>query len=56
MDGDVGEVLGVGPGVKLSVSAGDTVLYSRYSSSDVEAPQGEVTFVAESSIIAKLSS
>ena len=37
------------------LQAGDTVLFSKYSSSDVETAGGEVCFVAQRSILAKLS-
>lgn len=56
-DALVGEVLAVGEDVELpGVSKGDTVLFSKYSSSDVAVPDGEVCFVAQRSVLAKLSS
>lgn len=54
MESLVGKVLHVGSAVKAKFSLGDLVLYSRYNSTDVEAAEGEVSFVAESSIVAKL--
>ena len=38
----VGTVLAVGPEVDIGVAAGDQVLFSKYGSSDLEAPKGEV--------------
>ncbi|GAB4820934.1 hypothetical protein N2152v2_007980 [Parachlorella kessleri] len=56
-DALVGEVLAVGDDVELpGVAKGDTVLFSKYSSSDVAVPGGEVCFVAQRSVLAKLSS
>lgn len=54
-DALVGEVLALGPEVDCGVAVGDSVLFSKYSSSDVEAPAGEVCFVAQKSVLAKLS-
>lgn len=51
----VGSVLAVGDDVDVGVKAGDTVLYSKYSSTDIEVPGGELCFVAQKSILAKLS-
>lgn len=51
----IGEILSVGEDVKIEVKVGDKVLYSKYSSSDVKVPDGEVSFVAEKSILAVLS-
>lgn len=52
----IGEILAVGEDVKIDVKVGNKVLYSKYSSSDVKIPDGEVSFVAEKSILATLSS
>ncbi|KAI3436540.1 hypothetical protein D9Q98_005957 [Chlorella vulgaris] len=54
-DALVGTVLAVGDAVDVGVAVGDRVLFSKYSSSDVEVPDGEVCFVAQKSILAKLS-
>jgi co-chaperonin GroES (HSP10) len=54
-DALVGEVLAVGESVEAAISKGDKVLYSKYSSTDVSVADGEVCFVAEKSILAKLS-
>lgn len=56
-DALVGEVVAVGQDVSLEgVKVGDSVLFSKYSSSDVSLPDGgEVCFVAEKSVLAKLS-
>lgn len=52
----IGEILSVGEDVKIDVKVGNKVLYSKYASSDVKIPDGEVSFVAEKSILAILSS
>jgi chaperonin GroES len=54
-DAVVGTVLAKGAGVEAEVEAGDTVLFLKYSSADVEAPDGDICFVAEKSVLAKLS-
>lgn len=56
-DALVGTVIAVGEEVALEgVAVGDAVLFSKYSSSDVSLPDGgEVCFVAEKSVLAKLS-
>ncbi|EFN58613.1 hypothetical protein CHLNCDRAFT_140815 [Chlorella variabilis] len=54
-DALVGTVLAVGEDVDIGVAAGDRVLFSKYGSSDVEVPDGEICFVAQKSILAKLS-
>ena len=54
-DALVGTVVAVGDEVELGVAAGDAVLYSKYGSSDIEGPDGVVSFVAQKSVMAKLS-
>ena len=54
-DALVGTVMAVGDDVELSIAAGDTVLFTKYGSSDLEVSDGEVCFVAQKSILAKLS-
>jgi chaperonin GroES len=54
-DALVGTVVAVGDDVDLDVKKGDAVLFSKYSSSDVAVADGEVCFVAQRSILAKLS-
>lgn len=54
-DAVIGEVLAVGGEVDIKVKAGDKILYSKYSTSDVSVPDGEVTFVAQKSVLATLS-
>jgi len=55
-DAQLGEVLAVGADVDVGVSAGDRVVFSKYSASDVKLPGGgEVCFVAQKSILATLS-
>lgn len=51
----IGKVLSVGEDVELEVKAGDQVIFSKYSSSDVKTPDGDICFVAQKSILAKLS-
>jgi chaperonin GroES len=51
----VGTVLAVGSGVESGVAIGDDVLFLKYSSADVEVPGGDICFVAEKSVLAKLS-
>ena len=54
-DAQIGTVVAVGDEVDVGVAAGDRVLFSKYGSSDVEGPDGPVSFVAQKSILAKLS-
>ena len=54
-DAVVGEVLAVGGEVDIKVSKGDKIVYSKYSTSDVSVPDGDVTFVAQKSVLATLS-
>ena len=52
----VGTVLAVGSGVEApGLAVGDSVLFLKYSSADVEVPDGDICFVAEKSVLAKLS-
>ena len=58
-----GKVVSVGPGklnddgnrVALAVKVGDTVLYGKYSGSDVEVNGKEIKILRESDILAKLA-
>lgn len=54
-DALIGTVMAVGDEVDIGVSTGDMVLFTKYGSSDIEVPNGEVCFVAQKSILAKLS-
>jgi len=54
-DAHVGTVVAIGDEVDLGVVVGDMVLFTKYGSSDLEVPNGEVCFVAQKSILAKLS-
>ena len=54
-DAVIGEVLAVGSEVDVKVKKGDQVLFAKYSTSDVEVPDGQVTFVAQKSVLAVLS-
>ncbi|DBA92413.1 hypothetical protein WJX77_011331 [Trebouxia sp. C0004] len=51
----IGVVLAVGEDVDINVKVGSKVLFSKYSSSDVKVPDGDVSFVAQKSILATLS-
>jgi chaperonin GroES len=55
MEAMVGTVVALGDEVEVSVKVGDRVLFSKYGSSDVEVPGGDVCFVAQKSIMAVLS-
>jgi len=56
MDGALtGTVVAVGDEVDIPIAAGDNVLYTKYGSSDIETDDGDVSFVAQKSILAKLS-
>ena len=48
------QVLAVGSEVTLSVSPGDKVVFNKYAMAEVEVPDGDIIFVAEKSILAKL--
>jgi len=54
-DALIGVVVAVGSEVDIKVQKGDKVLYSKYSTSDVAIPDGDVTFVAQKSVLATLS-
>lgn len=54
-DAIVGEVIAVGKDVEIAIKAGDKVLYSKYSTSDISVQDGDVTFVAQKSVLATLS-
>ena len=54
-DAIVGTVVAVGEDVDIGVATGDLVLFTKYGSSDIEVPNGEICFVAQKSILAKLS-
>lgn len=51
----IGKVLAKGSDVDSEVNVGDTVIFSKYSTSDVKVPDGEVIFVAQKSILGVLS-
>lgn len=54
-DAHIGTVVAVGEDVDCGVGVGDMVLFTKYGSSDIEVPNGEVCFVAQKSILAKLA-
>lgn len=53
-DAHFGEVIAVGSGVTLGLAAGDKVVFNKYAMAEVEVPDGDIIFVAEKSILAKL--
>ncbi|MEW5318235.1 MAG: hypothetical protein WDW38_009473 [Sanguina aurantia] len=53
-DAHIGEVIAIGNEVKLSLAKGDMVIFQRYATAEVDVPEGNVLFVAEKSIMAKL--
>jgi chaperonin GroES len=54
-DAIIGTVVAVGEDCELGLAAGDQVLFTKYGSTEVEVPDGQVCFVAEKSIMAKLA-
>ena len=54
-DAVIGKVLAKGEDVDIAVNVGDTVIFQKYSSSDVKVPDGEIIFVAQKSVLAVLS-
>lgn len=50
-----GTVVSVGEDVDVGLAAGDMVLFTKYGSSDIDTDEGSVSFVAQKSILAKLS-
>jgi hypothetical protein len=45
------QVLEVGDKVELKVSKGDTIVYSKYGTTDIEAEGGKVVFVRSDSVL-----
>ncbi|EIE24068.1 GroES-like protein [Coccomyxa subellipsoidea C-169] len=54
-DSYIGKVLAKGSEVDIEVNVGDTVIFSKYNTTDVKVPDGEVMFVAQKSVMAVLS-
>ena len=55
-DASIGTVVSVGADASESgVKPGDVVIFSKYSTSDIKVPDGEVVFVAQKSLLAILS-
>ena len=55
-DASIGKVISVGAdAVESGVKVGDVVVFSKYSTSDIKVPDGEVIFVAHKSVLAVLS-
>ncbi|CAG9464180.1 unnamed protein product [Pedinophyceae sp. YPF-701] len=52
----IGDVVAVGPDVTLELKKGDVVMFSKFGgTSDLEVADGEVCFVAQTTVLAKLS-
>ena len=51
----IGKVLAKGEDVDIAVDVGNKVIFTKYSSSDVKVPEGEIVFVAQKSVLAVLS-
>eukprot|EP01025_Chloroclados_australasicus_P034853 TRINITY_DN3557_c0_g1_i1.p2 TRINITY_DN3557_c0_g1~~TRINITY_DN3557_c0_g1_i1.p2 ORF type:complete len:165 (-),score=15.33 TRINITY_DN3557_c0_g1_i1:343-837(-) len=49
------EIIAMGQDVKLDLKAGDTVVFSKYGTADVEVADGKVVLAYEKSILATLS-
>ena len=54
-DAVIGKVLAKGKDVDIAVDVGNKVIFTKYSSSDVKVPEGEIVFVAQKSVLAVLS-
>lgn len=54
-DAIIGKVLAKGEDVDIAVDVGNKVIFTKYSSSDVKVPEGEIVFVAQKSVLAVLS-
>lgn len=54
-EAQLGEVLAIGEDADVDVKVGDTILFVKYSTSDIETPQGKLRFVAAKSVLATLS-
>ena len=53
-DALIGTVVAVGEDVDVGVAVGETVLFVKYASSDVKTAGGDVCFVSQKSVLAKL--
>jgi chaperonin GroES len=47
----IGDVVEVGDKVEIKVKKGDTVVYSKYGTTDIEVPDGKVVFVQADSVL-----
>lgn len=47
----LGEVLEIGGKVELKVSKGDTIVFQKYGTTDIDVPNGKVTFVQSDSVL-----
>eukprot|EP00884_Botryococcus_braunii_P006692 jgi/Botrbrau1/16023/Bobra.0268s0005.1 len=54
-EAQIGQVLAIGEDADLDVKVGDTILFVKYSTSDIETPEGKLRFVAAKSVLATLS-
>lgn len=50
----VDQVLAVGDEVDLPIKAGDMILFQKYAMAEVEVKEGQILFVAQKSVVAKL--
>lgn len=53
-DAHIGEVVAVGQDVDLDVKAGDWIVFQKYAMAEVEVQEGNILFVAQKSVVAKL--
>lgn len=53
-DAHIGEVIAVGDEVDLPVAKGDMIVFQKYAMAEVEIKEGQILFVAQRSILAKL--
>jgi chaperonin GroES len=47
----LGEVLEIGGKVTLNVTKGDTIVFQKYGTTDIDVPNGKVTFVQSDSVL-----
>jgi co-chaperonin GroES (HSP10) len=50
-EAQLGEVVEVGSKVEIKVSKGDTIVYQKHGTTDIEASEGKVTFVYADSVL-----
>lgn len=47
----LGEVVDMGSKVEIKLTKGDTIIYAKYGTTDIEASEGKVVFVNASSVL-----